>query len=119
MAGKQAPGCVYRRVCTHNRDNEEFYKDCPLQDGIDSRYPVAVICNETATACADALPHSNRNTSEAYMMQNFYTIYVHTKPDFPGYPEGSLFHKREVPAPIQVLPHLLRAAPAQSCMCPL
>ena len=101
--------CLRRRWCVN-------WKGLSLQDGIDSRYPAAVICNETATACADALPHSNRNSSSAYMMQNFYTIYVHTKPEFPGYPEGSLFRDREVPSPIQVLLLLHRM---HACMCSL
>ena len=54
-----------------------------------------------------------------YDSQHLYTIYIHTKPDFEGYLEGSLFYKREVPAPIQVscwLPGGRGSFPEAACM---
>jgi hypothetical protein len=69
------------------------------QDGIEGRVPGQVLCREEAVTCLNVLPRGN--ASEVYTQQHLYTIYVHTKPEFPGYPEGSLFHQRVVPSPIQ------------------
>ena len=70
------------------------------QEGLEARVPGKVLCNQTALACLERLPQENN--SEVYMSQHLYTIYVHTKPDFHGYPEGSPFYHRVVPRPIQV-----------------
>eukprot|EP00884_Botryococcus_braunii_P009898 jgi/Botrbrau1/1890/Bobra.0005s0006.1 len=34
--------------------------------------------------------------------QHLFTVYIHPKPDFPAYPEGSVFHKREIAVRIHV-----------------
>jgi Core-2/I-Branching enzyme len=41
-------------------------------------------------ADAAAPPHP------VYAVQQFFSIYVHTRPEFPGYPASSVFHGREI-----------------------
>ena len=61
-------------------------------DGIGGKLPARLLCNGEAMACFKALPPGG--TDPVYDAQHFYTLYVHTKPEFPGYPEGHLFHNR-------------------------
>ena len=56
--------------------------------------PATVQCNETAWTCYKTV--SNVPKQSAYDKQQYYSLYVHTKPDFPGYPPGSIFAGRVV-----------------------
>ena len=72
-------------------------------EGVVDKLPARLACNPEALACFEALPKGVNNV--VYESQAYYTIYMHTKPDFPGYPEGSLFYNRVIPTLIQVCLH--------------
>ena len=61
---------------------------------VEGKLPAAVLCNAGAMACLDAMPKDQSHPVLA--AQYLYTMYVHTKPEFPGYPKGSLFHNRAI-----------------------
>lgn len=84
-------------------------------DGAAYKIPARLLCNADAMACFKELPASGTHVS--YNAQHFYTIYVHPKPDFPGYSEGSLFHSRVIPTRVKVGSHpLLHTWQADACM---
>ena len=64
---------------------------------LDGMIPANVQCNETAWACYKSALLPDVQRQSAYDKQQYFSIYVHTKPDYPGYPPGSIFSGRVVP----------------------
>jgi hypothetical protein len=42
------------------------------------------------------LEDAHKNPHAVYAAQSLFSIYVHTRPDFPGYPASSIFYGREI-----------------------
>ena len=70
--------------------------------------PATVLCEPEAVQCLQMLPKGSAN--EVYASQHLFTIYVHTKPEYEGYPEGSLFHNRVISTllPVMLTPSVAR-----------
>ena len=79
--------------------------------GVAGKLPAKLACNPEALACYEAMPRGVYNA--VYESQVYYTMYMHTKPEFAGYPEDSLFYKRTIPTLIAV------GLPRGAQQCPL
>ncbi len=70
-------------------------------DALGGWYYQSVICSQETYDC-----HVNLSDSKWYNRkfngQMFYSLYAHTRPDFPEYPEESFFHKRLIRADPEV-----------------
>lgn len=68
--------------------------------------PPSIACNDEARGCYTKMLDKQKPAKSIYDEQTFFTIYVHTKTDYPGYQKGSIFDGRVVDPLIQVLPFL-------------
>jgi hypothetical protein len=55
-----------------------------------------VQCNRTVWDCYNEALVPKERALSVYDQQQYFTIYVHTKPSFAGYPPGSIFHGRVI-----------------------
>ncbi len=69
--------------------------------------PSSVACDEELSKCYKGMQERNSPPRSPYDEQSFYSIVIHTKPDFPGYSEGSIFNGRIVEERIQVVHNAL------------
>lgn len=64
--------------------------------------PPSISCSEQVSACYSQLLDSQKPVRSVYDEQTFFTIYVHTKPVYPGYKNGSIFDGRIVEPRVEV-----------------
>jgi hypothetical protein len=67
--------------------------------------PSSIACHKEARDCYKKLVEKPKPAKSVYDEQSFFSIYVHTKPDFLGYKNGSIFDGRIVEERIEVRPH--------------
>ncbi|BDA44732.1 probable glycosyltransferase BC10 [Coccomyxa sp. Obi] len=60
------------------------------------RVPASILCDEELERCYRDMQERKGPPKSVYDEQTFYSIYIHTKPHFPGYESGSIFDGRVV-----------------------
>lgn len=66
-------------------------------DALGGWYYQSIICSQDNNDCYNYLVDQNWSNRK-YSGQMFYSLYAHTRPDFPEYPTESVFHKRLIRA---------------------
>ncbi len=64
--------------------------------------PPSILCDDALNKCYRTLPQYSIPPKSVYDRQTYYSIFVHTKPDFPGYSSGSIFDARIVDERVEV-----------------
>ena len=64
--------------------------------------PPSLFCDEVLAQCYRDMPQRQAIPKSVYDRQSYFSIVVHTKPNFPGYNEGSIFDKRIVQERVEV-----------------
>ncbi|BDA44694.1 probable glycosyltransferase BC10 [Coccomyxa sp. Obi] len=58
--------------------------------------PASIVCDDALNTCYQDMLQRSAPLKSAYDRQLYYSIVVHTKPDYPGYKNSSIFHGRIV-----------------------
>ena len=66
------------------------------------RVPASIMCDKVLEECYRDMQHPNWPPRSVYDEQSFFSIVVHTKPQFEGYEKGSIFDGRIVDERIEV-----------------
>ena len=64
--------------------------------------PPSLFCDEALAQCYREMPERQTAAKSVYDLQVYFSIAVHTKPDFPGYKGGSIFDGRIVHGRVEV-----------------
>lgn len=64
--------------------------------------PPSLFCDEALAQCYRDMPQRQAVPKSVYDRQSYFSIVVHTKPNYPGYNEGSIFDKRIVQERVEV-----------------
>ena len=67
---------------------------------LEDMMPASFLCDDKTLNCFDGLMPKTRNS--VYDAQPYISLYVHPVPQFPGFPKGSIFYKREIANRVQV-----------------
>lgn len=64
--------------------------------------PPSLFCDEVLAQCYRDMPQRQVIRKSVYDRQVYFSIVVHTKPNYPGYNEGSIFDNRIVQERVEV-----------------